>query len=48
MNYLIVFLLTIGTCFTLNEADKVGCLKNLVQFENQIDKGVTVNRETTS
>lgn len=26
----------------MNEADEVGCLKNLVQFENQIDKGVTL------
>lgn len=38
MNYLIYFLLTISLCFTLNEAES--CLKNLVQFENQIGKGV--------
>lgn len=40
MNYLIVFLLTITLYFTLNEAR--GCPKNMIQFDNQIGKGVTL------
>lgn len=40
MNYVIVFLLTITLYFTLNEAKE--CPKNMVQFDNQIAKGVTL------
>lgn len=40
MNYLIVFLVSITFYFTLNEAK--GCLKNMVEFHNQVGKGVTL------